>query len=461
MSINDLKSYLEQNINNTKPAMESFIQPQLNDKFVDELVQLIGSRYDMGDKYFKDGLEELFNKRFNIKINFIISDTYASFCLPMIGSALGDVSKDNFLFRVLASELKVSYTELKKEYEKIKNNDIRIDLKNAKIYGYESKYNYIYIDKNMFKEDYILNDREIAAVIMHEMGHIFTHIYYTAHLFRNTFNLIESLQLYSNGEIAKAKELIITSKDSKDNDYKIIFKRQLEDYKDLLDKYTSAILGMQGSDTLNKVSEIEADEFATKFGLGDALVTGLKKLVVDEGYNASHKGIWKLFGMFSIIFFVFYLLYFIKFGIAVFNSIILSGIYGVVAAVELLLLASLFIIIISAIFKLMDVLDINVSMFRYDKIKPRLERIKRNAIKILRTYELDKDALNKIILTIDTVEKNIKEIEKTFVNTNLGSIIFADINNYGTVDNIDDIFDLVSDRLTNNDFHYLAEKVKE
>jgi len=459
MSMSDLKDYLKQNTSNIKPTMESFIHPQLNDKFVDKLIELISSRYDIGDKYFKDELEELFSKRFNIKVNFILSNTYASFCLPMIGSALGDIPKDSFIFRILASELNVKYKDLRQEYENIKNADIKIDLKNAKIYGYDSKYNYIYIDKNMFKKDYFLNDREIAAIIMHEMGHIFTHIYYISHLFKNAFNLLESLQLYSNGEIARAKELIITSKDVKDKDYKIIFKKQLEDYKKLMDKYMGAILGMQGPDTLNKVSEIEADEFATKFGLGDALVTGLNKLMLGD-YAHNLKAIWRAFSTIYIFLFLFYLIRIFLAGYSIVVTIIASTIAGLISTVDILLTVTLLVIIASAIIKLLEMLGIKFVMFRYDKLKHRIERIKRNAIKILRTYKLDKDALDKVIATIEAVEKGLEEIDKSFINTNIGSILIADIRNFGSIDNIDELFDIISDRLTNNDFHYLAEKVK-
>ena len=453
---NELKEYLSSvDLSNTKPSIESLIQPQIGDKFVDDLLYLLDNRYDIGKNYFKDEIEELFRKRFNIKVNFIYTNTYASMCVPMVGSVIGDLPRNNYLMRALSEELNISYSELIEEFKKIEHNDIRIDIKNAKIYGYDSKLNYIYIDENMFNKKYPLTSKEIAGIIMHEMGHIFTHIYYTSHIVKNAFNLTESLILYSNGEISKAKEIILTDDDKKADDYKIIFKKQTADLKKMLNKYNGILAGMQGKYTLNKISEIEADEFATKFGLGDALATALTKMMVDDAWLNTGKQIISVAKFIA--------------GLILFVNLITGTIFLLIMNIHLFIVSIfldtiivvLIVIIINGFIKFLNMLGVTVDTFRYDKIKQRIERIKRNAIKILRSYKVDKEATKVIVNNIDVIEKALEKIDKSLANSNLGSILLMDTANYGNIDDINALYDVISDRLTNNDFHYLAEKIKK
>ena len=463
MELHELKeAVFNPKVDRLLPSLESLIQPQLNDNFVDNLIDTIDARYTLGEHHFVQELEKLFKDRFNIYINFKWDSDYASFTVSSIGNALGDVSKNEYVINAVAAGTGTHPETIRRELEKIKQEDIRIDLQRVKIYGYNSKLNYIFIDENMMKKDYTLTSKEIAAILLHEMGHIFTFIYYSANIFRNSFNLIESLQLYSNGEIKKAESILITN-DDKNKKYDVLIRRRLEDLNLYIKEFGNFILGMQGKDTLNRTSENEADEFAVKFGLGGALATALEKVLIKDAYKNTTRLMIRLATIVYVLYVLFFIIQIFLSGMPLFIPIILI-ISGVMAPVSIGLL-SIYImtvgVFMTIITKLLQYTGIETKSFEYDKITTRIERMKRDIIKMLRTYKLNKEVKDRLIKQIDTIEGSLKVIKDKLLDTNIGAILTLSNMNFGLETDLDAIYDMIVDRLTNNDFHYLAEKAKK
>jgi len=455
------KAVFNPKVDRLLPSLESLIQPQLNDNFVDNLIDTIDARYALGERHFVQELEKLFKDRFNIPINFRWDKDYASFTIGFIGNALGDMSDNDFIINMVAGELGISSKTLKKELDKIKKEDIRIDLQRVKVYGYDTKFTYIFMDKNMMEKNYYLTSKEIAGILLHEMGHIFTFIYYSANIFRNSFDLIESLQLYSNGEIKRAKDILITS-DDKNKKYDVLVKRRLEDLNLYIKEFGNFILGMQGEDTLNRVAENEADEFAIKFGLGEALASALKKILVDDALINTYKRAYNIAVYVYIIILVFMMLKALILALPlVIPVILLTGVISAPISISLLALKLMVVFgILNIVGKLFGYMGMGGEEFKYETIKNRIERVKRNIIKMLRTYKLDKEVKDRLIKQIDGIESYLKVIKDKLLDTNIITLLGLSIMNYGLETNLDAIYDLIVDRLTNNDFHYLAEKAK-
>lgn len=159
-----------------------------------------------------------------------------------------------------------------------------IDLEKGRVNGVFSKVKgTLHIGAPLFSQ---LTDKEIAAIILHEVGHQFAYFEYILHTSTLAVNLnwCASQMAMSNDKAKKVKLIINTAKNLKVN---VDDPDQLADTSDskaavtiLMESYTRRVRSGTGSDFYDYRSwEALADQFATRQGAGRDLATGLDKIM--------------------------------------------------------------------------------------------------------------------------------------------------------------------------------------
>jgi len=289
--------------------------------------------------------------------------------------------------------------------QKLKDKDIgTIDLVNAKVGGIFSQYKhplFISFGLNLFIEK--LTPGEVAAIILHELGHAFTYYEYSDRIM--AVNQVLS---------TVAEEL---EKDNSKRDYTYIYnqlKDKLEiDSKDI-DKILeskdpniiSGILFTAVSNTILKESKIGkyeetaseqlADQFAARFGYGRQLVLGLDKLM--QKYSPERNGFVRWFIIFHQILGVFILITDI---IAILNAGILS------AAIYLLLKIT---ILVSIALSIVLSGDYTRDM-TYDDLLFRYRRIRLDIIQQLKNKYYTAENSEKLIQDIKDIDRVMVEVK--------------------------------------------------
>lgn len=181
-----------------------------------------------------------------------------------------------------------------------------VDIKKAKVSGVFSKIPHkMILDKDGFTNNK-LTPEEIAAITLHEIGHIFTYYEYITRTV-TTNQILSSMN----------KELLNTYTEEKREFILMTVKKSLQ-LKDLDEKELAKCTNNQVIETVvirdivdNVKSELGhciydlnswealSDQFATRFQAGKHLVTGLEKIYKDN-YNISFRSTGKYFAMEAI-----------------------------------------------------------------------------------------------------------------------------------------------------------------
>lgn len=204
-------------------------------------------------KTFKDAIEKY--KGINLKdINF--GDEYDQ----ILGKTLSDA-------------------KMMKEAMLQNGKDIKVDFNKAHISGIPRDITAGVLGVSfltMFKMG--LSDREITAVIMHEIGHAFTHIQYVNQFAVNSITIAESLY-----DDPKNGDKYITDFS------KTVLNSDISTSKEFIYRFMRGDL-IKTNDWYKDInSEALADQFATRFGLGKDIVTALSKFDVYAINNGSKK----------------------------------------------------------------------------------------------------------------------------------------------------------------------------
>lgn len=170
----------------------------------------------------------------------------------------------------------------------LRNNGLRININEHKVLNVP-KGTYVYINFNilylLYRSDYPLSNKEIIAILLHEIGHLFTtfHLYYRTSL-KNTSILREIRELGKKKEVETKEVLTIILKHTnpkaniKDNSDIIA---TIKTFRELLTIYwPNSYYG-------RTFEEYNSDMFVKDFGLLKELATGVDKLtsrslLVDE-----------------------------------------------------------------------------------------------------------------------------------------------------------------------------------
>ena len=444
------------------------------DKLID-VVQRIKSTTPNGNdaKELKNELATIIKNRFGINLK-VDRGNFA--CLPLAAydNVLSDITKDDIVQYAKLDKDVAKYID---KVEKLKKLNFEVDLEQVRIIGIPDDIKaYLFIPDELFyggEYSKILSDREAVAVILHEIGHIFTFLYYMSRTVKNSVVLVDSFMLYSNGNTEKAKKVLVqntTNKPIKTDDDKLVIRSVLDEMSSNLKAMGNYIVNLEPKKNVSFESEAEADSFAVRFGLAKELATSLDKIMEDK---SSIVGLMKLgFGIFMAVL-IFSL---IRFVLTLYIVILMAPVTGVGASGlvgAILLEAFLFLIkyslvisiavigfifIISSIAAVVNILTGGDVDFEYEKLHNRIARMKRELIKVMRQQNLDKDLRKRLISEIEEVEKVMNKLigddrTASFLNNLIPN------GNYGRDFDIKYITDLIIDKLQNNDLHYLSEKL--
>lgn len=134
----------------------------------------------------------------------------------------------------------------------------------------------------------LLTDKEVAAIILHELGHLFTYFYTLSKTYRTSY-ILDQLSRYPDMERKIQIEFLQAVKDTTGVDstvetvdptelsVKIIAESTRDIQRDLGTKYLD-----------NQLTEILSDQYATRFGAGVHLTVALDKIGRDASMIAKH-----------------------------------------------------------------------------------------------------------------------------------------------------------------------------
>lgn len=379
------------------------IQYQNNDKFPQQLTNVISDIYTNIDSgIFKNNseilksnycfkIENIIRDRFNLNVQFdkeLHIYSYAAI-IPFVSDYLIEVSTLKNLISKLFSGINFykhinKISKEKNEYfKKIHNKKGFVDVKNARVGGYLSEVkHYIIID--FFKlKNLELTPEESMAVILHEIGHAFVGLENHHRLNTTNTTILDILENINNNKPDKAYYIFKTRFTDKD-----IEESSLGNNKDITDFYNKlarTYLSELKSQFINSkydqtTSENLADSFVSRFNVGKYLVTGLNKIHLKENRLTNSRELYSSLFLIEVIL-----------GIFVFS---LFGVIG------------LFISVFSLIF----VFGNSDSYMTYDFPKDRYNRIKNGIINNLKNknlpLQLTKDLVEQYFFIDNVIEKS-------------------------------------------------------
>ncbi|RLE47482.1 hypothetical protein DRJ25_02310, partial [Candidatus Woesearchaeota archaeon] len=346
-------------------------------------------------------------------------------------------------------------------------NDFKIDLKNAKISGMnKSKHkNIVFIEfgRDMFGTTITgldLTPEEMTAVYLHEIGHLFTYFESLKRTIASNTLLLDNFNNRTN------KDELIDIKYKKEyvDDYKELFTLNgfsLSAIKQFLANGFMTISSSFGlldssfgmmvlSDIATKDmrlgsvktfmtdSEVVADDFSTRLGMGKELVSGLDRLITYKIHN-------KAFVMLPMV---------VGLTKAIIVGLAFSGRLDSIGKVGLILMLNLKYIFLAYSLSMVYRL-IAGQYFPYEKLPERFDSIARTLISTLRESDLSKSEIKEILDTISEVKATQKEINDLGYGSLLLSM-FIPTPNMGKNITLDGKIIDNLDKLINNDLIYNA-----
>lgn len=345
------------NIGNISTEM---IQYQNKDSLPGELTSLIERIYQeidhnlyanpaeltMKSTYSQELLKKL-RKRFNLDLRYdqdLLALDVAAIYLPfreftqdvsiiteLKASTFVDLINNFTSYEKIVKKLQALQNERVKLMKSLNNKKGSINLKYAKVDGYFSTIpSYLIIDFQSLKA-VGMTPREVTAVILHEVGHVFS-------VFENHFRLEKiNLSLYNivdemNKNHQEKAEYIFKNEIATEDEFKEYLKSE-RTRSDMTMAVATSYLNkinaqIYNSKYLETVSESQADEFVTRFGLGKEIVSGLNKIYTLTGVTFNKT--YEIYQSFYVIFMIVYM-----FGITLFSvafapmlGLILLGMMG-------------------------------------------------------------------------------------------------------------------------------------
>ena len=313
------KKYENEYSSSHKVSME-MIDEQLNDYIIKSLsnqfLDLINSGCKSNDDFFSNSntkatinnIDNFIYERFGIRVKHIKSKGIPYACYPVAPNHTNVLNREiETQSRIMEQQLrnyestfgKIDESKVAKDaYEDIhiiykrlltnrkalteylKSDSIYIDLRKAKVSNLPSDYLvYILADFHMLINIYKLNEFEMIAVLLHEMGHVFTHLEYSYRVANTTQVLVDTV-----------KDVVMKQNNSTKENLRLVYERatktKVSPEFEKMNNMTAAIY--VGKGIINRTisaqdhsytdSEQLADQFASKFGMGGYLVTALDKL---------------------------------------------------------------------------------------------------------------------------------------------------------------------------------------
>lgn len=329
----------------------------------------------------------------------------------------------------------------------INNKKGTIDNKNAKVSGIFSEYTHnVYINVyDYFRKD-ILTPAEVAAILLHEIGHAFTFYSMSDRLSTANRVLVDITTSIKAGEDASKrvylyKELSDTYQiDEKEFSDLATESNRLVVGTKLFKKHVEFVSSQLPVDKYDETSSEQlADDFASKFGMGKELVVALDKITEWTPYKSITSNILAM--MFSLLF-----------------DLIMFGI--IMAASGLLFWGGFIIIGILFIFILRGYLELRGSAAKdmtYDDLIDRYQRVRNQLVASLNQGDLSKDEIKSIIDSVEAVDKCISSTYRmTDIVGQLSDWLFS--SNREAVDEVK--YQRLLEDLAHSDLYLMSAKFK-
>lgn len=317
---------------------------QNNDPFKESLTGLVNNIYKAMDKkvvknntdilknstYGKE-LVKLIKDRFNLTVEL---DDKLSMLLP---AAIIPFSSDyllatkgvnqfstNFFSELFGStnitgRLRTIEKERSDIYKRINNRKGFVDFKSARVGGYLGDVKHFLIVNFYTLRNEGLTTEEVAAVIVHEIGHAFDGL--SAHYRMHTSNaaIMDTLNDLNGNKIEKAFYTFKRHFDAKDlEEAKLSKDSHITDfYGPLASRYMKDLASTIHNSKYDETNfEAMADSFAVRMGFGKDIVSGLERLYSKQGISPTNSR-------------KFYYILFIIEAIVITSCLVLGGVFGI------------------------------------------------------------------------------------------------------------------------------------
>lgn len=246
------------------------------------------SRKELSESGYPAELEELIFKRFGLKLRVVMDTECAGAIMPYYANNQ-HILAQHWIRDWLDDE--ASFNRIRKD---ITNKTGTIDLKKAKLAGIFSVYVHdCWLDVYGNLTNYKLSPGQIAAILLHEIGHAFTYYEYSDRMSRTNQVMLDlSEHLFSNkekdlnyvyAEVKKLKEFTKEEAEVLTGDNRVIAGIKLS--RIYVECVGTALMNDKYNDTS---SEQLADMFASRFGMGRELIEGLETLYKYHGGAPEH-----------------------------------------------------------------------------------------------------------------------------------------------------------------------------
>jgi len=332
----------------------------------------------------------------------------------------------------------------------LNTSNVTIDYKQARIIGLPTDYKvFILGDIYSLIVNMKLDENELTAILLHEIGHAFNTIEYAYRSVNNTSVLLDSLQTNISKKNKSFKDSLVLayehtyneklSKDTIDSKLALIH---------ILGKHIDKNTAMNNVPHGNTDNEQLADQFTARFGEYNSLSTALEKVYLEFDNNPFE---YKYSNV--LILFILPMLYF---------SIIVILLTGLLSAG--LLFIGGYTLTVSITYLLQSILTSgNMSTGdTYDDTIRRIIRIKNDMVRQLRIYgkSMDKNDIDNILANITRVDKVIETIPKMDNTTFIDRFIRNYTSSGKQAVRLKLTEQLIED-LTENDLHIATYKLKD
>jgi len=319
-----------------------------------------------------------------------------------------------------------------------------IDLKQAMIIGLPKEYNiYLTCDLDMLVNHIELNAEELTAILLHEVGHAFTHLEYAYRSVTNTSAIMDTIQESIDKDRPYKETLRLIYEDVLEKDSsEIANNNEITATIKLADEYIRTSIGMIPIPHGETDSEMLADQFAGRFGLVGPLTSGLDK--VHQEYPEMTRfdmclSVSLMLGMYVFIY-----------------ALILAG--GLMGSVFIAIGTILTSMVVGFIVSFLDTVE-STGAKTYDDSKRRVQRIYNDTVRQLRGLDLGKqdDIIKHLLMEL----KDIKTIiDKTPSPTkDLGERIWSFVSSKQRDKDTMKGMEMVIEDLLNNDLHIASKKI--
>lgn len=333
-------------------------------------------------------LEKVIFKRIGMKVSIVTDETIAAI-LPFY-------SNKNHIFipEFWRGQLNIrDQTKLLKTFDEKKGS---VNLEKATLTGIFSEYDHpLYINFNALVREMKMDAGDIAAIILHELGHGFNACYYADRSDRTNqvlASIAKHLMNNENGDIEYIyKELsTVTPSVTKDAVDKMLNGPRVVAGATWFKTVVGIVKSQMLDDKYNDTSfEQQSDSFASRFGYGKQLVLALDKLSTYTYVPEKNLSVFILLHLVNVTLTV-------ALAVLVFSLLASGGI-----AIAML---GVFYNMMFYMLNREDMID-----YTYDKLKHRYLRVRMDVIDQLKDTKLHRDTVKNLLEAIYIVDESIKQ----------------------------------------------------